>query len=97
MRIPDFTLLRCRQFLELLDTQADSESCESNSPIAPIPDPHSAVKLESVHRAECANAVNLDLGNHGKTPRKKKGRHLGRPANPLRQFIRGRWLMYNRR
>ena len=28
---------------------------------------------------------------------KKKGRHLGRPANPLRQFIRGRWRLYNRR
>ena len=28
---------------------------------------------------------------------KKKGRHLGRPANPMRQFIRGRSRMYNRR
>ncbi|WP_165691130.1 hypothetical protein [Agrobacterium salinitolerans] len=64
MSIPDFTLLLCRQFLELLDTQAESEGCKCDSTIAPILDPHGSVKLESVHGTKHANVFNLDLGNH---------------------------------
>lgn len=59
MRIPDFTLLLGRKFLELLDTQAESESSKSNGPIAPILDPHGSVKLKSVHRAKGAKPLDL--------------------------------------
>lgn len=80
MSIPDFALLFGRKFLELLDTQAEPKSCKSNGSIAPILDPHGAVELVRVHRTKDANAVNLDLGNHGLLHAKRKAvTSKGRP------------------
>lgn len=51
--------------------------------------------IELCAKAACVGFIGMRQGGISKLG-KKKGRHLGRPANPLRQFIRGRWRMYNR-